>query len=148
MKYWLCSVICGITEDTQQYHIIRATLEAVCFQTRDILEAMVKDSGTKLTTLQVDGGMAVNDLLMQLQADLTGINVVRPNMVESTALGAAILAGVGAGLFDVSDVDASQVTKFSPLIGEDERDMRYSKWKMAVERSMKWDCSSTLMNDN
>lgn len=68
-------VICGITEDTQQYHIIRAALEAVCFQTRDILEAMIKDSGTKLTTLQVDGGMTVNNLLMQLQADLTGINV-------------------------------------------------------------------------
>lgn len=68
-------VICGITEDTQQYHIIRAALEAVCFQTRDVLEAMVKDSGTKLTTLQVDGGMTVNNLLMQLQADLTGINV-------------------------------------------------------------------------
>lgn len=69
------SVICGITEDTQQYHIIRAALEAVCFQTRDILDAMVKDSGTKLSTLLVDGGMTINDLLMQLQADLTGINV-------------------------------------------------------------------------
>ncbi|XP_043787595.1 glycerol kinase isoform X2 [Apis laboriosa] len=140
-------VICGITEDTQQYHIIRAALEAVCFQTRDILEAMVKDSGTKLTTLQVDGGMTVNNLLMQLQADLTGINVVRPNMVETTALGAAILAGVGVGLIDINDVDASQVTKFSPSIEEDERDLRYSKWKMAVERSMKWDCSTTLMNN-
>ncbi|XP_006617525.1 glycerol kinase isoform X1 [Apis dorsata] len=140
-------VICGITEDTQQYHIIRAALEAVCFQTRDILEAMVKDSGTKLTTLQVDGGMTVNNLLMQLQADLTGINVVRPNMVETTALGAAILAGVGVGLIDINDVDASQVTEFSPSIEEDERDLRYSKWKMAVERSMKWDCSTTLMNN-
>lgn len=140
-------VICGITEDTQQYHIVRAALEAVCFQTRDILEAMVKDSGTKLTTLQVDGGMTVNNLLMQLQADLTGINVVRPNMVETTALGAAILAGIGVGLIDVNDVDASQVTEFSPSIGEDERDLRYSKWKMAVERSMKWDCSTTLMNN-
>jgi len=73
--YTINRVICGITEDTQQYHIIRAALEAVCFQTRDILEAMVKDSGTNLTTLQVDGGMTVNDLLMQLQADLTGITV-------------------------------------------------------------------------
>lgn len=72
---FIFSVICGITEDTQQYHIIRAALEAVCFQTRDILEAMVKDSGTKLSTLQVDGGMTVNDLLMQLQADITGIHV-------------------------------------------------------------------------
>ncbi|XP_032680803.1 glycerol kinase-like [Odontomachus brunneus] len=140
-------VICGITEDTQQYHIIRAALEAVCFQTRDILEAMVKDSGTKLTTLQVDGGMTVNSLLMQLQADLTGITVVRPDMVETTALGAAILAGIGAGLIDINEVDGSQVTKFSPVISEDERDLRYSKWKMAVERSMKWDCSTTLMNN-
>ncbi|KAF3423791.1 hypothetical protein E2986_07884 [Frieseomelitta varia] len=140
-------VICGITEDTQQYHIVRAALEAVCFQTRDILEAMVKDSGTKLTTLQVDGGMTVNNLLMQLQADITGISVVRPNMVETTALGAAILAGIGASIIDISDVDASQVTKFSPEIGEDERDLRYSKWKMAVERSMKWDCSTALINN-
>ncbi|XP_043491124.1 glycerol kinase-like [Polistes fuscatus] len=140
-------VICGITEDTQQYHIVRAALEAVCFQTRDILEVMAKDSGTKLTTLQVDGGMTVNNLLMQLQADLTGITVVRPNMVETTALGAAMLAGVGTGLIDINDIDASQVTKFTPVIGEDERDLRYSKWKMAIERSMKWDNSSTLMND-
>ncbi|KAF7405630.1 glycerol kinase isoform X1 [Vespula maculifrons] len=140
-------VICGITEDTQQYHIIRAALEAVCFQTRDILEAMVKDSGTKLTTLQVDGGMTVNNLLMQLQADLTGISVVRPNMVETTALGAAILAGLGIGIIDINDIDASQVTKFTPTIGEDERDLRYSKWKMAIERCMKWDDSTTLMND-
>ncbi|KZC09636.1 PREDICTED: glycerol kinase [Dufourea novaeangliae] len=135
--------ICGITEDTQHYHIVRAALEAVCFQTRDILEAMVKDSGTKLTTLLVDGGMTVNNLLMQLQSDLTGINVVRPNMVETTALGAAILAGVGVGIIDINDVDASQVTKFMPAIGENERDLRYSKWKMAIERSMKWDTSSS-----
>ncbi|OAD57842.1 Putative glycerol kinase 3 [Eufriesea mexicana] len=140
-------VICGITEDTKQHHIIRAALEAVCFQTRDILEAMIKDSGTKLTTLQVDGGMTVNNLLMQLQADLTGISVVRPNMVETTALGAAILAGVGIGVIDVNDVDTSQVTKFTPTIGEDEKDLRYSKWKMAVERSMKWDCSTSLINN-
>ncbi|XP_031849615.1 glycerol kinase 1 [Nomia melanderi] len=136
-------IICGITEDTQDYHIVRAALEAVCFQTRDILEAMVKDSGTKLTTLLVDGGMTVNNLLMQLQADITGINVVRPNMVETTALGAAILAGVGTGIIDINEVDASQVTKFTPAIGEDERDLRYSKWKLAIERSMKWDTSSS-----
>lgn len=68
-------------------------------------------------------------------------------MVETTALGAAILAGIGAGLVDINEVDASQVTKFSPQISEDERDLRYSKWKMAVERSMKWDCSTTLINN-
>ncbi|XP_015516193.1 glycerol kinase [Neodiprion pinetum] len=135
-------VICGITEDTQQYHIIRAALEAVCFQTRDILEAMLEDAGTSLTELQVDGGMTANNLLMQLQADLTGVSVVRPNMVETTALGAAILAGVGIGLLDINDVVADQITKFSPQISDDERDLRYSKWKMAIDRSMKWDSSS------
>lgn len=140
-------VICGITEDTEQYHIIRAALEAVCFQTRDILEAMVKDSGTELTMLQVDGGMTVNNLLMQLQADLTGITVVRPNMVETTALGAAILAAIGVNLIDIDEVDMSQITQFSPVIGENERDLRYSKWKMAIERSMKWDCSTILINN-
>ncbi|KAK0080222.1 hypothetical protein PV325_000266 [Microctonus aethiopoides] len=133
-------------QDTQQYHIIRAALEAVCFQTRDILDAMVKDSGTKLSTLLVDGGMTVNNLLMQLQADLTGINVLRPHMVESTALGAAMLAGVGAGLVDIGEIEHSQMEKFSPQISEDERDLRYSKWKMAVERSMKWDLQMSLDN--
>ncbi|XP_017880748.1 glycerol kinase-like isoform X2 [Ceratina calcarata] len=132
-------VICGITEETHDYHIIRAALEAVCFQTRDVLEAMMKDSNTKLKSLQVDGGMTVNNLLMQLQADLTGITVARPNMVETTALGAAILAGIGIGIIDIHDVEASQVTKFEPSIGDNERDLRYSKWKMAIERSMKWE---------
>lgn len=132
-------VICGITEETHDHHIIRAALEAVCFQTRDVLEAMVKDSRTNLTSLQVDGGMTVNDLLMQLQADLTGITVVRPNMVETTALGAAILAGIGIGIIDIHEVEASQVTKFEPSIGDNERDLKYSKWKMAIERCMKWE---------
>lgn len=141
-------VICGITEDTQQCHIIRAALEAVCFQTRDILEAMVKDSGTKLMTLQVDGGMTVNNLLMQLQADLTGISVMRPHMVETTALGAAMLASVGIGLLDINEIEVDHVTTFEPEIDEDERDLRYSKWKMAVERSLKWDCSTTLVDNN
>ncbi|XP_012281202.1 glycerol kinase [Orussus abietinus] len=141
-------VICGITEETQQYHIIRAALEAVCFQTRDILEAMVKDSGTTLTALQVDGGMTVNDLLMQLQSDLTGITVVRPDMVETTAFGAALLAAIGAGLMDVNHVTADQVTTFVPQIGNEERDRRYSKWKMAVERSLNWDTLSNQLDEN
>ncbi|XP_043272233.1 glycerol kinase [Venturia canescens] len=139
-------VICGITEDTEQYHIIRAALEAVCFQTRDILEAMIQDSGTRLKTLLVDGGMTVNNLLMQLQADLTGISVVRPHMVESTALGAAILAAVGAGLMEITEVEPSQGTEFKTSINDDERDLRYSKWKMAIERSMKWDCQTSLVD--
>ncbi|XP_034942005.1 glycerol kinase [Chelonus insularis] len=139
-------VICGINEDTDYRHIIRASLEAVCFQVRDILEAMVMDSKTKLNTLLVDGGMTKNNLLLQLQADLTGVRVVRPYMVESTALGAAILAGVGAGLLDIADIEAPQTANFTPQISDDERDLRYSKWKLAVEKSMKWDLKSSSID--
>lgn len=80
------SVIYGLSEDTQQGHILRATLESVCFQVRDILEAMTKDCNFKLIKLQVDGGMTSNKLLLQLQSDLCGISVVRPSMAESSAL--------------------------------------------------------------
>lgn len=80
------SVICGISEDTERGHILQATLEAICFQVRDVLEAMANDCGMPLTLLQVDGGMTMNALLMQLQADLIGLNVLRPSMTEATAL--------------------------------------------------------------
>ncbi|CAH0547152.1 unnamed protein product [Brassicogethes aeneus] len=133
-------VIVGITEDTQACHIVRATLDAVCFQTRDILEAMNKDYGSPLNTLQVDGGMTANKLLMQLQADLAGVNIVKPNMAESTALGAAMVAGAAVGYWDImgSRLDIP-FEKWDPKLTENQRDVRYSKWKMAVERSMEWD---------
>lgn len=80
------SVIFGLTEDTERGHILRATLEAVCYQVRDILDSMNKDSGLPLVQLQVDGGMTANSMLLQLQSDLVGLNVVRPKMAELTAL--------------------------------------------------------------
>ncbi|XP_014776025.1 glycerol kinase [Octopus bimaculoides] len=86
-------IICGLTQFTNKFHISRAVLEAICFQTRELLDAMNHDSGIALKSLQVDGGMSVNSLLMQLQADLLGISVVRPSMPETTALGAAMAAG-------------------------------------------------------
>uniref|UniRef100_A0A1B6MF44 glycerol kinase n=2 Tax=Graphocephala atropunctata TaxID=36148 RepID=A0A1B6MF44_9HEMI len=137
--------IVGITEETQRGHIIRATLEAICYQTRDILEAMNKDCGIPLTRLQVDGGMTTNNLLMQLQADLCGIPVVRPQMAETTALGAAMAAGSAAGI-EVWDLDHLQPTSndtFSPVITDEERDNSYAKWKMAVERCLHWDMPPT-----
>lgn len=84
--FYFLRVICGITEDTQKGHIFRATFEAVCFQVRDILDAMRKDCGIPLVKLQVDGGMTANQLLLQLQADLVGLEVIRPSMAELTAL--------------------------------------------------------------
>lgn len=95
------SVICGITEDTKKAHIIRAALEAVCFQVRDILDAMNKDCGIPLLKLRVDGGMTGNDLLMQEQADLIGIEVIKPSMAETTALVSSLLCYYGFYLLKV-----------------------------------------------
>ncbi|KAK3923751.1 Glycerol kinase 3 [Frankliniella fusca] len=142
--YWISDargVMCGISETTSRSHIIRATLEAVCFQTRDILDAMNGDCGVPLSRLQVDGGMTANHLLMQLQADLIGIPVVRPKMAETTALGAALAAGCAPGI-DLFDLDKEEIMPsdvFEPKITEDERNERYDKWKMAVERSLGWE---------
>lgn len=135
-------IICGLTQFTTRAHIARATLEAVCFQVREILDAMDHDSGTRLKQLLVDGGMAVNDLLMQLQADLLGIPVVRPQMPETTALGAAIAAGAAEGI-DVWSLDSRNFPKittdvFEPSILPAEREQRFSKWKDAVSRSLHW----------
>lgn len=133
-------IIVGISEDTNSNHIIRATLDAVCFQTRDILEAMNKDCGSTLTDLRVDGGMTANALLMQLQADLAGVNVIKPNMAESTALGAAMAAGAAMNCWDIMGAPLEILCdKWTPKYTEDERDIRYSKWKMAVERAIGWD---------
>nr|CAH7744027.1 unnamed protein product [Callosobruchus chinensis] len=131
-------VIVGIAEDTDTSHIVRATLEAVCYQTRDILEAMSSDYGGPLSSLQVDGGMTANPLLMQLQADLAGITVLRPEMAECTALGAAMAAGAAVGCWDVGKPLKLPCIKYSPKMTSDERDVKYSKWKMAIDCSTGW----------
>lgn len=133
-------IICGISEDTQKGHWIRAALESVCYQVRDILDAMKQDCGIPLSRLQVDGGMTASNLLMQLQSDLIGMDVMRPKMAETTALGAAMVAGRAVGVWDIEKVEIPmEATIFSPKITDNERDVRYSKWKMAVERSFGWD---------
>lgn len=142
-------VICGITDETTKGHIVRAALEAVCFQIRDILEAMSKDCGLQLTKLQVDGGMTANRLLMQTQADLVGISVMKPLMAETTALGAAMAAGSAEGIevWDLDNIQPVPCDIFHPSITDDERDARYSKWKMAVERSFGWEISQVRCDD-
>lgn len=132
-------IICGLTQFTTKEHIARAALEAVCFQTRELLEAMVKDSKIPLESLQVDGGMTMNNLLMQLQADLMGIGVVRPSMPETTALGAAMAAGSAIGVWDTNNTAVITTDLFNPSIPQSDRDERFARWKMAVERSMHWD---------
>lgn len=100
---------------------------------------MLKDYGTSLKELRVDGGMTANNLLMQLQANLTGVKVIKPKMAESTALGAAMVAGAAVGIWDMKETVEIPTEIWEPTYTENERDMRYSRWKMAVERSMGWD---------
>lgn len=142
-------VICGITEDTNSTHIVKAALQAVCFQTRDILEAMKQDTGLILSKLLVDGAMTTNNLLMQMQADICGIPVVRPLMCETTALGVAIAAGNADGIrkWDVKIDAAAPSDIFLPSITENERDILYSQWKMAINRSLGWEPTTDTNGD-
>ena len=133
--------IVGLTRGTTKAHIARAALEGIAFQVCDVVNAMESDSGSPLTELRVDGGAARNDLLMQMQSDLIGVPVVRPAQVETTALGAAYLAGLAAGIWPSLDAIRSswQVEKrFEPRINADERTARYQQWQRAIERAKNW----------
>jgi glycerol kinase len=130
--------ITGITRGTTAAHIARATLEAIALQSRDVLQAMQADAGMQLEELRVDGGAAQNDLLMQIQADLLGVPVVRPKNVETTVLGAAYLAGIGSGVWSSRDEvrESWEVDRrFEPRIGDQERADRIAIWADAVERA-------------
>ncbi|ELR71493.1 Glycerol kinase [Fulvivirga imtechensis AK7] len=132
--------IFGLTRDTGIGHIAKATLDSLAYQTRDILEAMQKDSGVELTSLKVDGGAVANNYLMQFQADIQGVEVVRPVVIESTAQGAAYLAGIGAGLWKRQDLEKLQKIDqvFKPALNEESRQKLYLKWQNAVKRTMNW----------
>ncbi|KAK7495455.1 hypothetical protein BaRGS_00013394 [Batillaria attramentaria] len=139
-------IICGISQFTTKHHIARAALEAVCFQTREIIEAMEQDSGIPLTSLRVDGGMTDNDLLMQLQADLLQLDVVRPSMRETTAFGVAMAAGsaAGIGVWDLKQEGPHITTDtFTPSVTRAESDARYERWQLAVEKSTHWETASS-----
>ena len=132
--------IVGLTRGTTRAHLVRAAVEAMAFQTRDVVEAMQGDTGRPLTELRVDGGAAVMDVLCQLQADLLGIPVRRPRQTETTALGAAFLAGLGAGVW--TEADLARLWRldreFEPRMSRDEADSLQARWRQAVERSRGW----------
>jgi glycerol kinase len=133
--------IFGLTRGANRGHLARAALESIAFQSADLVEAMTRDSGIPLTQLRVDGGAACNDLLMQFQADLLGVPVVRPRITETTALGAAYLAGMGAGLWTDADVLDRQWQidrAFEPGRSADEVGAMRACWRRAVERSTRW----------
>lgn len=134
-------VIVGLTGYTTKAHLVRATLEAICFQTREVVVAMHQDSGIRLTALKVDGGAAKNNLLMQLQADILGVPVIRPTVTETTALGAAYAAGLAVGFWkDLNDLRAHWGCdrRFEPSWSESRREDAYRGWLRAVDRARGW----------
>jgi glycerol kinase len=131
----------GLTRYVNKYHIARAALEATAYQTREVIEAMNADAGVELTELRVDGGMVANELLMQFQADQLGVPVIRPSVIETTALGAAYAAGIAVGFWagpeDVTE-NWSEGKRWEPQMPVPERDKLYRNWKKAVTKTMGW----------
>ena len=142
--YWKSDargVIVGMTRYVNKGHIARAALEATAFQTREVLDAMEADSGVKLTTLNVDGGMVFNELLMQFQSDILNVPVVRPKVAETTALGAAYAAGLAVGFwkdFDELRVNWAKDREWKPQMDSTTREKLYAGWKKAVTRTFDW----------
>lgn len=132
--------IFGLTRDTGKDHIIKATLESLAYQTKDILNAMQEDAGIRLASLKVDGGASANNMLMQFQADILGTEVERPEVIESTAMGAAYLAGIQIGLWKKEDIIRNRKIqkRFVPQMEEAARNKLYKGWTKAIERTKGW----------
>ena len=133
--------IVGLTRGTTRAHLARAALEAICYQTRDVVDAMSRDSGLPLTEIRADGGAVVNAFLMQYQADTLGVPVRVPEVTETTALGAAYLAGLGVGFWEDREQirqQWKQAAEYTPSSKPEERDAVYTKWQQAVEKSRDW----------
>lgn len=133
-------MIIGLTRGTGRAHLVRAALEAIAYQAADVLLAMQQDGGIELMALRVDGGAAANDFLMQFQADVLGVHVVRPKVTESTAMGAAFLAGLGSGFWSNEALSGQwEVDRvFEPMISQDHRMYLLGKWRKAVEKAKGW----------
>ncbi len=143
--YWENSargVIAGLTRYVNKNHIARAVLEATAYQTLDVLEAMEKDAGIEISSLRVDGGMTINELLMQFQSDMLKVPVIRPMMVETTALGAAYAAGLAVGYWESFEdlIDNWGIDKtWNPKLEEEKREKYHKGWKKAITRSLNWE---------
>ena len=142
--YWRSDargVIVGLTRAATKAHIARAALEAICYQTRDVMDAMVADSGVPMKEMRVDGGITANSFCMQLQADVMGIDITRPLIGETTALGAAYAAGLAVGYWSSTDElrkQWQQSRRWSSASTAEQRAAGYAGWKKAVERTLNW----------
>jgi glycerol kinase len=142
--YWRTDargVIVGLTRAATKAHLARAALEAICYQTRDVMDAMVADSGVPMTEMRVDGGITANSLCMQMQADIMGIDITRPLITETTALGAAYAAGLAVGFWKNTDElkkQWKQSRRWSATTSAEDRATGYAGWKKAIERTLNW----------
>src|SRR5215218_10333390 len=142
--YWRSDArgaIVGLSRFNTNAHVARATLEAICYQSRDVVDAMEADSGVHLEVLKVDGGITANDLCMQIQADVLGVDVVKPEVAETTALGAAYAAGLAVGFWENPDDLRSnwqEGKRWTPNWSDDQREAGYAGWRKAVERTLDW----------
>ncbi|MEU6133310.1 glycerol kinase GlpK [Nocardioides sp. NPDC047086] len=142
--YWRSDargVIVGLSRFNTSGHIARATLESICYQSRDVADAMEKDSGVRLEVLKVDGGVTVNELCMQIQADVLGVEVSRPVVAETTALGAAYAAGLAVGFWKNTDElrqNWNESKRWKPAWSEEQRESGYAGWRKAVDRTLNW----------
>jgi glycerol kinase len=142
--YWRSDArgaIVGLSRFNTNAHLARATLEAICYQSRDVADAMRQDSGVTLEVLKVDGGVTANNLCMQLQADILGVPVSRPVVAETTALGAAYGAGLAVGFWKTTDelrANWNESKRWTPTWSEERREEGYAKWKKAVQRTLDW----------
>jgi glycerol kinase len=133
--------IVGLSRFNTNAHLARATLEAICYQTRDVVDAMAKDAGLELDVLKVDGGITANNLCMQLQADILGVPVSKPMVAETTALGAAYAAGLATGFWrDTDELRAywNEDRRWEPRWSEQQRTEGYAGWQKAVQRTLGW----------
>jgi len=138
--------LCGLTGHTTKQHVTRAVIESVCFQVCEIFEAMKADSGSEPSKILVDGGMTQSSVLLQMQSNLLGIEVHKPRIKEITALGAAVAAGVTAGVWSLGS-KMEDITVYRPEVDDKERARKMKRWKMAVERSLGWDLEAMSTQD-
>jgi glycerol kinase len=142
--YWRSDArgaIVGLSRFNTNAHLARATLESICYQSRDVVDAMQADSGVRLGVLKVDGGITANDLCMQIQADVLGVEVVRPVIAETTALGAAYAAGLAVGFWSGPDdlrTNWREGKRWTPAWDEAKRSAGYAGWRKAVQRTLDW----------
>ena len=133
--------VVGLTRGSTKAHLARAALEAMCYQTKDVVDSMEKDSGIQIPEFRADGGAAANGWLMQFQADMLGVPVEVPEITETTALGSAYLAGLATGFWTDRDELAAKwklANRYEPQMSEEERNRLHGRWKEAVERSKNW----------